>query len=69
MIKGLLVRPSLASDLRMTCGLEVLMHVVTRHQGASLPYLWYDLLSDCVLDVQGVANALFWGATLNMILM
>lgn len=56
MIKGLLVRQCLASDLRMACGLEVLMHVVTRHQGASLHYLWYNLFSDWVLNVQGVVN-------------
>ena len=56
-IKGPLVHPGLASDLRTPCGLEVLMLMVTRHQGSSPPYLWYDLLSDWVLYVQGVVNA------------
>lgn len=70
-IKGLLVHPGRASDLRMTCGLEVLMLVVTRHQGASLPYLCCDLLTDSVsrdLWMPLQLLQLFWGATLNMIL-
>lgn len=56
-IKGLLVHPSLTSDLRMTCGLEVLMHMVTRHQGASFPYLWYDHVIKQSTCVQGILNA------------